>query len=551
MQVKLPFFKLSKRQVMAEAASSISSVSTPAPLPAQHDEQPERSHAEIMVIISALMLAMLLAALDQTIVSTALPKIASDLHGLSKYSWVATAYLLTSAVATPLYGKISDMFGRKKIFQIAITIFLVGSVLCGAAHSMNQLIVFRGLQGIGAGGLMTLVFAIIGDIVSPRQRGRYQGYFGAVFAVSSVIGPLLGGFFADTHSLFGIRGWRWIFYINLPIGMLALSAIAARLHLPVRRSPHKIDYAGALLLAVGVVTLLLGTVWGGVDYPWGSAQIIGLFGAALVSALLFVWREHYAREPIIPLSLFKNSIFSVSSLLSFTIGIVMFGALIFLPQYQQLVRGDSAIKSGLMLLPMVAGLMGASVTSGRIISKLGHYRRFPIIGTAVITLAFWLFSHIAVDTNRVLLGAWMVILGLGIGMVMPVLTLAVQNAVERKDLGTATSSVTFFRSIGSSLGAAIFGAILLNRLGHHIAENIGGPAGAAAAKGLSRSAATLHTLPPAILHKVLVAFASSFHDVFLFGLPFAAAAFIIALFLREAPLHSSSKEEAAGEGLEL
>lgn len=532
------------RSLATETVEASAVLTAPAP-------QAERSHAEIMTIIGALMLAMLLAALDQTIVSTALPKIASDLHGLSKYSWVATSYLLTSAVATPLYGKISDMFGRKKIFQIAISIFLIGSMLCGAAHSMNQLILFRGLQGIGAGGLMVLAMAIVGDIVPPRQRGRYQGYFGAVFATSSVVGPLLGGFFADANSILGIAGWRWIFYINLPIGILALSAIAARLHLPVKRSPHKIDYAGAGLLAVSVVTLLLGTVWGGVDYPWGSAQIIGLFAAAVVSALLFVWRERYAKEPIIPLYLFKNDIFSTASLLSFIIGIVMFGALIFLPQYQQLVRGDSATKSGLMLLPMVAGMMTASVTSGRLISKYGHYRKFPIVGTATVSVAFFLFSHIAVDTNRVLLGTWMAVLGLGIGMVMPVLTLAVQNAVERKDLGTATSTVTFFRSIGSSLGAAIFGAILTNRLAHHILESVGGSAGAQAATGLSHSAATLKALPPSVLQQVLEAFARSFHDVFIFGLPFALLAFFIALFLREAPLRGAAREEAAGEGMEV
>lgn len=532
---RLRRLKPAKHTLAADAAPA-------AHLEADHFE--ERSHSEIMVIISALMLAMLLAALDQTIVSTALPKIASDLHGLSKYSWVATAYLLTSAVATPLYGKISDMFGRKKIFQTAIVLFLVGSVLCGAAQSMNQLIFFRGLQGIGAGGLMTLVFAIIGDIVPPRQRGRYQGYFGAVFAISSVLGPLLGGLFTDHLS------WRWVFYINLPVGLLALAAIAARLHLPVKRSPHKVDYPGALLLAVSVVSVLLATVWGGVDYPWNSWQIIGLFATTVVGSLLFLWREHFAKEPVIPLSLFRNEVFSVSSLLSFIIGIVMFGALIFLPEYQQIVRGDSATKSGLMLLPMVAGLMTASVTSGRLISKFGRYRRFPIVGTAVVTLAFWLFSHIAVHTSRVVLGIWMVVLGAGIGMVMPVLTLAVQNAVERKNLGAATSSVVFFRTIGSALGAAIFGAILTNRLSVHLSQTLPGKAGASAAKGLSSSAASLHSLPQNVLDKVLAAFAGSFHDVFLIGIPFAIVAFVVALFLKESPLRGPAKAEAEGEGLE-
>jgi len=527
------------RSMAAETAPA-AALSEPAP---EHFE--ERSHGEIMVVVSALMLAMLLAALDQTIVSTALPKIASDLHGLSKYSWVATAYLLTSAVATPLYGKISDMFGRKKIFQTAIIIFLVGSALCGAAQTMNQLIFFRGLQGIGAGGLMTLVFAIIGDIVSPRQRGRYQGYFGAVFAISSVIGPLLGGLFTDHLS------WRWVFYINLPIGILALSAIGARLHLPVHKSPHKIDFAGAFLLAISVVSLLLATVWGGVDYAWSSVQILGLFATTLLGSLLFVWREHKAKEPVIPLSLFRNEVFSVASLLSFLIGIVMFGALIFLPEYQQIVRGDSATKSGLMLLPMIAGLMAASVTSGRLISKLGHYRRFPILGTALVTFAFWLFSHIAVHTNRAVLGVWMAVLGLGIGMVMPVLTLAVQNAVERKNLGTATSSVTFFRSIGSSLGAAIFGAILLNRLTVHLTQTLPHSVASHAAKGLSSSASALHKLPPNVVEKILTAFARSFHDVFLVGIPFALLAFIVALFLKESPLRTSAKAEAEGEGLEV
>jgi len=496
-----------------------------------HEEQ--RSHSEIMVIISALMLAMLLAALDQTIVSTALPKIASDLHGLSKYSWVATSYLLTSAIATPLYGKISDMFGRKKVFQSAIIIFLIGSALCGISQTMNQLIIFRGLQGIGAGGLMTLVFAIIGDVIPPRQRGKYQGYFGAVFATSSVVGPLLGGLFTDHLS------WRWVFYINLPLGALALAAIGTRLHLPVHRTEHKVDFLGAGLLAISVSTLLLATVWGGTDYPWLSRQIIGLFATSFIGTILFLWREKRAPEPIIPLRLFRNDIFSVSTLLALLVGVGMFGAIIFLPQYQQIVRGDSATKSGLMMLPLVLGLMTASLISGRLISKHGKYRRFPIIGTALLALSFWLFSHISLTTSRIDLGIWMVILGIGVGQVMPVMTLAVQNAVERKDLGSATSVVTFSRSIGSSLGAAIFGTILLNRLTYHINQTIPGAAGAQAAKSLRSSTAGLHHLPPAAAHNVLVAFANSFHDVFLAGIPFAVLAFMVALFLRESPLRES------------
>jgi EmrB/QacA subfamily drug resistance transporter len=532
-----------KPKVAALAANqNAASVTVQAPGAEEHIE---RTHAEIMVIVTALMLCMLLAALDQTIVSTALPRIASDLHGLSKYSWVATSYLLTSAVATPLYGKISDMFGRKKILQSAIIIFLVGSALCGVSQTMNQLIFFRGLQGIGAGGLMTLVLATVGDVVSPRQRGKYQGYFSAVFAIASVIGPLLGGLFTDHLS------WRWVFYINLPIGIFALFAIAARLHLPVKRAQHKIDFIGSGLLTVSVVSLLLATVWGGVNYPWGSSQIIGLFATSIIGTILFVWCEHFAAEPIIPLELFKGSVFRISGILSFLVGMVMFGALIFLPEYQQLVRGDSATKSGLMLLPLVGGLMVASLSAGRLISKFGRYRIFPIIGTILLPISFWLFTHIAVDTSRLYLGIWMVVLGVGIGFVMPVLTLAVQNAVDRKYLGTATSIVTFFRSIGSSLGAAIFGAILTNRLAYHLDHTLPGHVGTSVAKNFTSGATSLSQLPTNTIHTVLVAFANSFHDVFLLAIPFAILAFITALFLRETPLKTSTKQMAEGEGLEI
>ncbi len=504
----------------------------------------ELEHNEIKVIMSALMLALLLGALDQTIVATALPKIANDLHGLSEYSWVATAYLLTSAVSTPLYGKISDMFGRKKIFQFSIVLFLIGSALCGLSQTMTQLIFFRGLQGLGAGGLMTLVFAIIGDVVPPRNRGRYQGYFGAVFAVSSVIGPLLGGVLTDDLS------WRWVFYVNIPLGILALSAIAARLHLPVRHVDHRIDWMGASLLGISVTSLLLATVWGGMTYPWGSSQIIGLFTTSIVGGIAFVIREHYAKEPIIPLRLFRNSIFSVTTLLSLLVGAIMFGAIIFLPEYQQLVRGDSAIKSGLMLMPLIMGVVVASLTAGRLTSKIGKYRIFPIIGSTLFVISLWLFSHIEVNTSRLTLGFWMVILGVGVGMIMPILTLAVQNAVERKELGTATSSVVFFRSIGSALGAAVFGAVLTNRLSHYITQSLPASASAKVVAVIKQSLTGTAGLPKVDGALILSAFAHAFRDVFLIGIPLGVLTLIVAFFLKDTPLRASTREMAEGEGLE-
>ncbi len=485
-----------------------------------------------MVIISALMVVMLLAALDQTIVSTALPRIASDLHGLNKISWVATAYLLTSAITTPIYGKISDQLGRKKIFQTAIVIFLIGSMLCGISQTMVELVFARGLQGIGAGGLISLVLAIVGDIIPPRQRGKYMGYIMSMFAIASVAGPLLGGFLTDSLS------WRWVFFVNLPLGILALFAVATRLHLPVHKSEHKIDYLGSALIATSSICLILTTVWGGITYAWTSQQIIGLIIATILFGIGFVVREHYATEPILPLRLFKNDIFSVSVILSLLSGIAMFASILYIPLYQQIVRGDSPTKSGLYMLPLVGGLLVAGITSGRLTTKLGRYRIFPIGGTLIMGFGLWLFSHLSLTTSQWTLSVWMLIIGIGLGSFMQIMTLAIQNSVDRKDMGTATSSATYFRSLGSSLGGAIFGSILLSRLTHYLLHSLPVSTGKLNISVIENGS-SLQKLPAAAAHPVLLAFVHAFHDMFLLTIPFVVLAFIVALFLRETPLRTS------------
>lgn len=498
----------------------------------QTHQDGERSHAEIMVVMSALMLTMLLAALDQTIVSTALPQIGIDLHSEDKLSWVATSYLIASAIVTPIYGKLGDMYGRKKLFLSSIAIFLIGSILCGMSQNINELIIFRAIQGLGGGGLMALIFAIIGDIVPPRQRGRYQGYFGAVFAVSSVAGPLLGGVFTDHLS------WHWIFFINIPLGLLALWAVVTRLHLPVRRSPHAIDYPGTALLTASIVSLILVTVWGGLSYAWLSPQIISLIISTLVFGVLFVIREKYAKEPILPLGLFRNDIFITSILLSILSGMAMFASILYIPQYQQIVRGNTPTESGLLMLPLVVGMLGASLVAGRLTSKYGKYKIFPITGTLMLTLGIFLFSHLTLTTSHVILSLWMLVIGAGLGQFMQIPTLAVQNSTPRQSLGTATSTVVFFRSIGTSLGGAIFGNILISRLTSHIHEALPN-AGKVGSDAISNGVANL---PPQIKQTILQAYVHSFRDMFLLAIPIAMAAFFVALFLREAPLKNTTHD---------
>ena len=522
------------------------------------------THKEIMVILGGLMTGLLLAALDQTIVSTALKSIVEEFDGLNHYTWVVTAYLLTSTASTPLYGKISDIYGRRPVFQFAIVTFLLGSLLAGAAQDMNQLIATRALQGLGAGGLMALTFVIIGDIVPPRERGRYQGYFGAVWGLSSVAGPLLGGFFSDHETILGITGWRWIFYINIPFGILALVLTSATLHLEKQKRDHSIDYLGAALLVTSVTLILLSLSVYGPQEGWTDSRTLGYLAIGVALATFFIWWEARAQEPIIPLSLFKNHTFSLTSVLGFIIGAGMFGAIVMLPLYLQVVKGDSATSAGLKLIPLMLGIVTTSIFSGKQISKHGHYKRFPIMGTAIMTLGILAMYRLEIDTPFWEIAIYAVMVGAGLGLSMQTIVIALQNSVEFKDMGVATSSNTFFRSLGSVFGTALFGAILSNRLGHYLIvgreELVANNPSVAASfnesdiEKIKQNTAVIAQLPPEAQNTALNAFVDSFHIVFLAAAPLTAIGFFLALFLREAPLRTSedyaaARQDSAGESL--
>ncbi|MGX4692461.1 DHA2 family efflux MFS transporter permease subunit [Streptomyces sp. JNUCC 63] len=497
--------------------------------------EPEHVPGNVLVSIGALLLGLLLAALDQTIVSTALPTIVSDLGGLDHLSWVVTAYLLASTAATPLWGKLGDQYGRKKLFQTAIVIFLIGSALCGMARNMPELIAFRALQGLGGGGLMVLSMAIVGDVVPPRERGRYQGLFGAVFGATSVLGPLLGGVFTQHLS------WRWVFYVNLPVGVVALAVIAAALHIPRRAQRHVIDYLGTLLIASVATCLVLVASLGGTTWAWGSPQIVGLAVLGVVLAVTFVAVERRAAEPVLPLKLFRIRTFSLSAVISFIVGFAMFGAMTYLPTFLQVVRGISPTLSGVHMLPMVVGMLLASTGSGQIVSRTGRWKVFPILGTAVTTIGLLLLHRLDEHSSTAGMSGSFFVFGLGLGLVMQVLVLIVQNAVSYEDLGVATSGATFFRSIGASFGVAIFGTVFASRLGDTLTAGFKGvhlPPGVSA-NALKADPRGIAGLPPALRPAALHAYASAITDVFLYAAPVALLGFVLAWFLKEDRLRGS------------
>ncbi len=501
------------------------------------------THGQVLTVFAGLMLGMLIAALDQTIVATALPTIVGDLGGVEHLSWVVTAYLLASTASTPLWGKLGDLYGRKRVFQTVIVLFLIASALCGLSQSMWQLIVFRGFQGLGGGGLIVTAQAIIGDVVAPRERGRYQGIFGSVFGVTSVAGPLLGGFFVDNLS------WHWVFYVNLPIGLVALLVTGVTLPPASTRVQHAIDYAGAACLGSATTCLILMMTLGGTTYPWESPQIVGLGVATAILIALTGRVERRAAEPVLPLSLFRLRAFSAASAVAFIVGFAMFGTTTFIPIYFQIVKGVSPTESGLHMVPMMLGVLTTSTASGQIITRWGRYKIFPVIGTAITALALVLLSTIDGQTDPMAVSAYLLLLGLGLGFVMQVLIVAVQNAVDFENLGAATSGVTFFRSIGSVVGVATFGAIFANQLQTNLARYVasaGLPAGFDPS-ALQANPAFLRQLPAEIHAGLVQAYAASLHPVFLVAAPCAVLGFALTWLLPELPLRKTAQATDPGE----
>jgi EmrB/QacA subfamily drug resistance transporter len=504
---------------------------------------PSGPKREILIVLPGLLLALILAMLDQTVVSTALPRIVGDLGGVTHLSWVVTSYVLASTVTTPLYGKLGDQYGRKRWLITAIVIFLIGSALSGMSHSMDQLIAFRALQGLGAGGLMVGVIATIGDLVSPRERGQYMGYMMASMMLALIAGPLVGGYITDSLS------WRWIFYINMPVGGAALIYLWTTLHLPYKKIPHKIDYLGAGVLAIAATAIVLLTTWGGSQYPWRSTMIIGLGVVAVIATAMFLFIETRAAEPVLPLHVFKNRNFSVSTAMSFLLGMAMLGALTFLPLYQQTVQHLSAVGSGLMLIPMMLGVTVTSLIGGFVMTRTGRYKAMPIIGGAIMSVAMVLLTGLGVSTSLLHSGIYYAILGIGMGFLMQITSVIVQNSVEPRDIGVASSSRAFFQQIGSSIGVALFGAIFARRLIESLTARL--PGTHLNAAGGQLNPVTVKHLPAPVRHDVFFAIAHAIDGVFFWAVPAAIAVFVLAWFIKEVPLRSSvappPKEEPASE----
>jgi EmrB/QacA subfamily drug resistance transporter len=499
----------------------------------------EGAGVRVRPVFAALMLVMLLASLDSTIVSTALPTIVGSLGGITELSWVVTAYLLASTVTTPLAGKLGDMYGRKLVLQAALVVFLLGSVLCGLSQNMPELIAFRAVQGLGGGALLVSTQAVIGDVVSPRERGRYSGLMGAVFGVSTVVGPLLGGLFVDHLS------WRWIFYVNVPIGIAAFVVLQVVLHTPTRLVRHTIDYLGMALLAGGLTSIVLFTSLGGTTYAWWSSPMILLLALSIGLSGGFLVAERFAKEPLVPLGLFRNRVFSVASAVGFIVGMSLFGSVTYLPLYLQVVKGSSATSSGLQLLPLVAGVLITSIGSGQLITRFGRYKVFPIVGTAVLAVGMLLLSRLAVGTSLVLASFYMLVVGLGLGFVMQVLVLAVQNAVDYADLGVATSTSTLFRSMGGAIGVPIFGAIFSNQLASNLASDL--PAGAASAIPSHVGPSQIDALPPAIRDPYIAAYSAALRPIFLIAAGLALVGFAITWLLEERPLRQTVADQGVGD----